>query len=298
MKQGRTMTAVVFLGRGRFEVRRAPVPSPGEGEVLLKVVACGVCGTDFHICAGEYTEGVSPPIVIGHEIAARVEEAGPGVTSVECGQFCAVDPVIGCGVCAHCRRGEANLCAAPTIIGYKRNGGFAQYCLVPEGSVIPMDESVGPAGGVLCETLACVLRGYDRLEFRAGSSAMVLGAGTVGLLWMQLLKHSLCTKRVQTDLAAFRRDKAEALGADAAIDPAVEGFERRVRDELPFGADFLIDATGDPGAIAQAWPLLAKGGTLMPFGCCPAGSTLNVDPSQIFSKELKIVGSKMPPGSA
>ena len=291
-----TMKAGFFLGDRTIEVREAPVPRPGAGEVLLKVLACGVCGTDHHIFAGEFTEGVYPPIVLGHEIAARVEAVGADVAGLAGGDFCAVDPVIGCGRCEHCRRGEVNLCPSPTVIGYKHNGGFAQYCLVPAGKVVTMDEGVGAAGGVLCETLACVVRGYDRLAFRAGASAMILGAGTVGLLWAAMLAHSPCSRLIQTEIAPFRRKHAEGLGADVILDPA-GGLAPAVRGQFPDGVDFIIDATGEPAAIAQALPLLAKGGTLMPFGCCPAGSELTIDPSEIFSRELRIVGSKMPPGT-
>ena len=271
------------------------MPEPGPGEVLLRVAACGVCGTDHHIVEGELTDGVVPPVVLGHEIAARVEALGPGVTALAAGQFCAVDPVIGCGCCAMCRSARPNLCEKPTIIGYRLNGGFAQYVLAPAEKVVPMAESVGPAGGVLCETLACVIHGYDRLGFRAAASAMVLGAGTVGLLWAQMLRSSPCTKLLQTELVPYRREKAARLGADVAIDPAAGPLAEQVRDELPDGVDFLVDATGDPAAIEQAVPLLARGGTFLIFGVCPTGSSLRVDPFELYNREAKIIASKMPP---
>jgi 2-desacetyl-2-hydroxyethyl bacteriochlorophyllide A dehydrogenase len=290
------MQVAVFTGNRKMELQSLEVPQPGENEVLLRVESCGVCGTDHHIYTGEFSESVQPPIVLGHEIAGRVDAIGPGVTHLRKNDFCAVDPVIGCGRCAHCRRNEPNLCADPAVIGYKRHGGFAQYCLVPADKVVPMDAAIGPEGGVLCETLACVLRGYDRLGFRAGANAMILGAGTVGLLWAQLLRNSLCSLLIQTEISPFRREKAAGLGADVVLDPQNDHFDLHVHSETSSGVDFIIDATGDPAAIEQAFGLLAKGGTLMPFGCCPLGSTLRIDPSQIFSKELRIIGSKMPPG--
>lgn len=285
-----------FLDRvGSISVREAPVPRPARGEVLLRVVACGVCGTDHHIFAGELTDGVVPPVVLGHEIAARVEAVGDGVTTLGKGQFCAVDPVIGCGCCEPCRAGRPNLCAAPTVIGYKLNGGFEQFLLAPAGKVVPMSESVGAAGGVLCETLACVVNGFDRLGFTAGSSAMILGAGTVGLLWLAMLKSSPSSRLIQTEIADFRRQKAKRLGADVVIDPRTEDLPARVRAELPAGVDFIIDATGDPAAVEQAVPLLAKGGTFLIFGVCPEGSRVRIDPFHLYNKEAKIVASKMPP---
>ncbi len=285
-----------FLDRiGSISVREADVPRPGPGQVLLRVAACGVCGTDYHIFAGELTDGVSPPVVLGHEIAARVEAVGQGVSGLSKGQFCAVDPVIGCGCCEMCHSGRTNLCARPTLTGYKLNGGFEQFLVVPAGKVVPMDESVGPAGGVLCETLACVLNGYDRLGFAAGSSAMVLGAGTVGLLWLAMLRSSPARKLIQTEIAGFRRQKAERLGADVVIDPHAEDLPARVRAQLPSGVDFIVDATGDAAAVEQAIPLLAKGGTFMIFGVCPEGSGVRVDPFELYNKEARIIASKMPP---
>ncbi len=218
------MKAAVFLGGGRMAVETRAIPRPGAGEVLLRVVACGVCGTDYHIFAGELTEGVEPPVVLGHEIAARVEAVGEGVTGLAEGQFCSVDPVLGCGTCPKCRAGLHNLCLASVVIGYKRSGGFAQYLVAPATKVIPMAESAGPAGGVLCETLACVLRGYDRLRFVAGSSALILGAGTVGLLWTQLLATTPTSGLLQSEIVPMRRAKAGALGADVVIDPALRAM--------------------------------------------------------------------------
>jgi len=292
----KTMRAAVFLGDRRMELREVPVPRAGAGQVLLRVLACGVCGTDYHIFAGELTEGVVPPVVLGHEIAATVEAVGEGVANVAPGQFCSVDPVLGCGRCPYCRKGLHNLCAAPEVIGYKHNGGFAQYMVAPAEKVIPMSEAAGAAGGVLCETLACVLRGYDRLGFTAGGSAMILGAGTVGLLWAQLLSRSPCRRLLQTEIVPFRRDRARELGADVVIDPAA-GLAEAVRRELGDGPDFIVDATGAPAAVQQAFELLAPGGTFMQFGVCPAGSEIRIDPHELFRKEIKLIGSKMPPGT-
>jgi len=291
------MKAAVFLGDRRMELREAPVPEAGPGQVLLRVLACGVCGTDNHIFEGEMTEGVAPPVVLGHEVAATVEAVGDGVGNVAPGQFCSVDPVLGCGRCTYCRKGLHNLCAAPEVIGYKHDGGFAQYMVAPAEKVIPMSDAAGSAGGVLCETLACVLRGYDRLGFAAGGSAMILGAGTVGLLWAQLLRRSPCRKLVQTEIVPFRRERAKELGANVVIDPGDGDLAEVVRAELGDGPDFIVDATGDPSAVQQAFDLLAPGGTFMQFGVCPAGSEIRIDPHELFRKEVRVIGSKMPPGT-
>jgi L-iditol 2-dehydrogenase len=297
MAKPKTMRAGVFRGKGKIHLSRLPIPVPRAGEVLLRVEACGVCGTDHHIYAGELTDGVFPPVVLGHEIAARVERLGPDVRSLERGQLCAVDPVLGCGLCRMCHTGQTNLCVRPAVIGYKLHGGFAQYVLVPSSKVVPLDESAGVAGGVLCETLACVLHGYDRLGLRAGASAMVLGAGTVGLLWTALLAQSPLSRLIQTEPVEFRQRKALRIGAQVVLDPTAGDFSRIVRGQLGEGVDCIIDATGDPAAIQQALPLLARGGTFLIFGVCPAGSKVSVDPFELYNKEIRIVASKMPPAT-
>ena len=297
MATSKTMRAGVFRGARKINLVRRATPTPGPGEVLLRVAACGVCGTDHHIYTGELTDGVCAPVVLGHEIAARVERVGANVTGLRRGQFCAVDPVLGCGLCEMCRTGRPNLCASPTVIGYKLDGGFAQYLRAPAGKVVPMDESVGVAGAVLCETLACVIHGYDRLAAPAGASAMVLGAGTVGLLWTALLARSPVSRLIVTEPVEFRRRKALDAGAQIVLDPQAHDFQKIVRGQLPEGVDCIIDATGDPAAIQQALPLLGRGGTLMIFGVCPAGARLTVDPFELYNKEARIIASKMPPGT-
>jgi threonine dehydrogenase-like Zn-dependent dehydrogenase len=124
---------------------------------------------------------------------------------------------------------------------------------------------------------------------------LILGAGTVGLLWTAMFQHTPTARILQSEPIAFRRDKAQQIGADVVIDPHNTPIDQAVREHLPDGADYIIDATGNPAAIAQALPLLGRGGTLMVFGVCPPGHTLPVDPHEMFVKELTIIGSKMPP---
>lgn len=293
----RTMRAGVFIATERMEAGNLPIPQPGAGEVLLKVLACGVCGTDYHIYSGHLTAGVEPPVVLGHEIAAEVAAVGEGVDRLEVGQFCAVDPVIGCGQCRMCRSARPNLCDSPAIIGYKLNGGFAEYLAAPASKVVPMEASVGAAGGVLCETLACVLNGYSRLNLPAGANVLILGAGTVGLLWLQVVRNSPVGRIVLSEPVAFRRDKAARLGADVTVDPTEQDLTELVGEELGEGADAVIDATGDPSAVEQTIPLLAAGGTFLIFGVCPAGSSVSFDPAMLYEKQARIVASKMPPAT-
>jgi len=289
------MKAAIFSGTNRIAIDEKPDPSPGPGWVRIKVTGCGVCGTDVHIHRGELTEGVTPPVVLGHEIAGIVEAVGEGVDNVRSGDTVAVDPLISCGRCEGCRAGRPNLCDGPTTVGYAVDGGFAQYACVPASHLYGLDAAVPPKGGILVETLACVLHGYDRLGFQAGCSAMILGAGRVGLLWNQLLGRSPRTLLVQSEPIEFRRQLAQDLGADAVIDPSDGDLPARVRELAPDGIDYIVDATGNPDALAEAIPLVKRFGTFMIFGVCPRDASISVNPHDLYQAEAKIIASKMPP---
>ena len=288
------MKAALFLGDARIEIQDIPTPEPGPGEAVVKVTGCGVCGTDVHIHHGEVTEGVSTPVVLGHEITGQVDSVGSGVDRVAVGDNVCIDPLVACGECDRCRAGRPNLCPHPTLIGYKLNGGFAEYLLAPATSLYRIDPKVGPEGGILAETLACVINGHDRLEFRAGKTAMILGAGTVGLLWNNMLR-SAASCLIQSEPIAARRTVAQQLGANVVVDPEAAPLADQVRDVLPDGVDYIVDATGAPQAVEEAIPLLAPGGTFMIFGVCPQGSSITVDPFELYNKEARVIASKMPP---
>jgi len=290
------MKAALWTSVDEIEILDIPQPSPGPGEVLLKVLACGVCGTDVHICAGEVPLA-KPPQVLGHEICGEVIEAGPGVTGFQTGEFVSVDPVVGCGVCPYCQEGKTNLCPRPTILGYARYGGFAQITTVPATHIYRMKRGAGVKAGILAETLACVLNGYDRLHLRAGSSVLITGAGSVGLLWLQLVKHSVTSRVIVAEPIAFRRDRAKRLGADAVVDPGKSGWQQEVKAIQPDGVDYIVDASGTAKAIRESLGLLAKGGTFMVFGVCPEEETVTVSPFELFAREITIIGAKMPPGT-
>jgi 2-desacetyl-2-hydroxyethyl bacteriochlorophyllide A dehydrogenase len=289
------MKASLFLREGKLETTTLPDPEPAPGEVIVRVSACGVCGTDVHIFAGHLTEGVVPPVVLGHEITGQIVAVGAGVTQWREGRHVAVDPVVACGRCEFCQIGQPNLCPTQTVIGYSRNGGFAQYVAVPASHIVPIRDDLSPRAGLLIETLACVLNGYDRLGFRAGATALIIGAGTVGLLWNQVLKSSPSSLLMQSEPVAFRRRKARELGADVVIDPAAENVTERVRALLPDGVDFIIDASGDPRAIEEGIALVRKAGTFLIFGITPKEAEIRINPHEAYQRELRIIASKMPP---
>jgi threonine dehydrogenase-like Zn-dependent dehydrogenase len=234
-------------------------------------------------------------VALGHEITGTVAGWGSNVKDLQEGQRVCVDPVIGCGVCRYCQRGRTNLCNDYTVIGYARWGGFAEYVLVPRSHVYPIASHVGRDGGILVETLACVLNGYDRLGLQAGSSVLLVGAGTVGLLWNNLIKHSCVSELVQVDIVEERALLAKELGADQAWfvghSDAIEGFNSHYKEDF----DFVVDCSGTPEGILFGLQHIRAGGTFMIFGVCDADATITISPFDMFNRELKIIAAKMPP---
>lgn len=288
------MKAAVFQDFHKIEIQELSKPTPKDDEVLIKVKGCGVCGTDSHIYSGKLNVA-RPPVVIGHEITGTIVDIGKDVKRFKVGQTVSIDPVIACGVCEYCHTGRSNLCSNQTTIGYVLNGGFEQYTVIPQTHIYPISPDVGMKAGILVETLACVLNGFDRLNIAAGKTVMILGAGTVGCLWNQLVKRTPSTLLLQTELIEFRRNIAKQLGANVVIDPQAEPLADQVCAICPEGVDYIVDATGDAKAIEEAIPLVRKGGSFMIFGVCPENAMIQVSPFSLYQKEMKVIASKMPP---
>jgi len=267
-----------------------------NNELLIKVTACGVCGTDLHIYKDEVSFA-SPPVVLGHEITGIIEDKGRDVKDIPNGTPVAVDPVIPCYSCYYCRLGKPNLCRNQTIIGYQLDGGFASYVKVPRSQVYPISETIGKKGGILIEPVACIINGYNKLDIKPGSTVFIMGAGPIGLLWAQMFKYSPVKFIVQSDLIDERCKKAINLGADYVINASDTDACDYLKDKFQDDFDIVIDATGDSKAVEEGIKLTANLGTMMIFGVCPENSSVSINPLQLYNKEMKIIASKMPPQS-
>ena len=177
------MKASYFLGKGSFEVRQAPELHPGPGEVVIKNMVCGVCGTDVHIFHGEPgSADVNPPVVLGHEYSGEVVEVGEGVTALKPGDHVTVDPNIYCGECVYCRNGKKQLCETMQAVGVTRDGGFGEYSLVPAAQAFKLGDSVPYEAGAMAEPVACCLHGIDLAGIKAGDRVCIVGGGAIGLI--------------------------------------------------------------------------------------------------------------------
>jgi threonine dehydrogenase-like Zn-dependent dehydrogenase len=287
------MKAAVFSGPGALGITELDVPTPGPGEVLLRVRGCGVCGTDAHIFRGDITNAV-PPVVLGHEILGEVVETGSSVNGFGAGDLVAVDPFIFCSTCDFCRESEYRFCLNERFIGYHRTGGFCQYTTAPAANLYPLPGETDIRHGIMVEPLATVVAGMKRLCPEPGQSALILGAGTVGLLWCQLLKQC-SVMLIQTEIVPGRRDRACTLGADRALLVSEERLEEAVYELFPHGVDCIVDATGSTEAVQQALPLIKRGGTFMSFGICPQEERLRLSLHWFYQKQVRFMTSRRPP---
>ncbi|MBC5733121.1 zinc-dependent alcohol dehydrogenase family protein [Flavonifractor sp. DFI.6.63] len=291
------MKGTYFLGNGEFETRDMPEHPLAPHEVLIRVAACGVCGTDVHIYHGDKgSAAVTPPVVLGHELSGTVAAVGAQVTGLRVGDHVTVDPNCYCGACHYCRIGKKQLCTSLYAIGVNRDGGFAEYCYAPEAQCFLLAPDVPLEFGALGEPLACCIHGIDRAQIRVGDTVLVIGGGAIGLLMVQLAKLSGASQILLSEPVAMRRDIGLQLGADAAIDPIREDLSARIRDCTGVdGVDVVIECVGNTAATAQAFASAKRGATLLLFSVPKAGATHPLTLEDVYQKELKIVGSMINP---
>ncbi len=285
------------MGGKRFSTEEIPLPEVGARDVLLRVAACGICGTDVHIYHGSKGSAeVFPPVILGHELAGIAVRVGSEVTAVKPGDHITVDPNIYCGKCHFCQIGKKQLCENLYAIGVNRDGGFAEYCLVPETQCYQLDEEVPLKYGAMTEPLACCLHGIDRVGIVPGNTVCVIGGGAIGLLMIQLAKLSGAAKVVLSEPVSMRRKIGLEVGADAVIDPVHENLQRRLNEILgTSGADVVIECVGTPTAAEQAFAAADKGAMILLFSVPQPGSACEVNLEEVFHKELTIMGSIINP---
>ncbi len=291
---GSKMRGLRFHGREDLRLEELPAPNPGPGEVRIRPVAVGVCGTDAHILHGEFP--AAPPVVLGHEVAGFVDAVGADVQGFREGDFVTVQPNTFCTVCRFCRTGREHLCPQLRGFGVHMNGGFAEGQIVTAKVVYHLPTTLEPRVGCLTEPLACCIHGMDKLGLVSGSTVVVLGAGMIGLMLMRLARLAGAGLIVVSEPGALRRQDALAFGADRALDPQDPDWKSAITDATEGqGFDAVIDAVGSSRTFEQGVSLAARGGTILVFGVAPMNATASVRPYEIFSGELTVVGALINP---
>ena len=290
------MKAAVFYGKGQLRVTEVPTPVPKSGEVLVRVMACGICGTDVHIFHGDEGAAATPPgTVLGHEFAGAVTEVGSGVTDAAVGDRVCVDPNRMCGQCRFCRGAEGHFCTHMVGIGTTVNGGFAEYCAVPVSQIHRIADTTPFVDAAMAEPLSCCLHGMDLCAVRPADTVAVIGCGMIGLLMVQLAKLAGAARVIAVEPSETARAHAARLGADCCIDPTRSDPAAAVRRCGAERVTKVIECVGRPETMVQAVELADARATVMLFGLTAPAETIAIRPFALFKKELTIKSSYINP---
>ncbi len=290
------MKAAVFYEKHDLRIEEVPYPTVGAGEALIRVRACGICGTDVHIFEGDEGAAATPRgTVLGHELAGEVVEIGPGVTSVRPGDRVCVDPNKLCGECDYCKGGMGHFCRSMIGIGTTVNGGFAEYCVVPESQLYPFSEKLDYEKAAMCEPVACCLHGMDMCDIHPGDTVMVIGGGMIGLIMLQLARLSGAARLILLEPVAEKRGMALTLGADIVLDPTSEDVQAYLAANGIDRIGCVIECVGRTATMASAIAYAGKKSTVMLFGLTAPGDTLPIKPFELFKKEIVLKASYINP---
>ena len=269
---------------GVFEVKK---PVPKANEVLIKVAAAGFCGTDIHTFKGEHVTNY--PIIPGHEFSGIIEEIGSDITKFKVGDHVVADPNVFCESCYYCKQNMQIHCEDIEVIGNTRNGAFAEYVTVPERCVFQIG-NLDLIEASMAEPLACVINSHNKVTIQVGSKVLITGAGTIGLMQLQMAQKRGASMVVMVDIKQEQLNMAKKLGADYAL-LSGNDIEEKLREIAPRGYDTVIDATGVPSVVEMGIKRLANRGSFIAFGVCPTDSSIKVNPFDIYYRDLKVIGS-------
>ncbi|MGJ9384219.1 zinc-dependent dehydrogenase [Salipaludibacillus sp. CF4.18] len=291
------MKAAVFHGPNQMDVEEVKKPQITDCEVLVKVAASAICGTDVRIFEGKKTKGVRTPSIIGHETVGSIVEVGEKVEGYQVNDRVGIMPVISCKKCHYCLNGMENVCANRTAIGYEFDGGFAEYIRIPKAAVesenlVKLPDQVTFERAVISEPLACCINGQKKAKVKMGDTVVVIGGGPIGLMHVQLAKIAGAKRVILSELIEHRRERALEAGADIVINPLKESLEETVMTTTAkLGADVVIMAIGVPSLVNSSAKLLKKGGTLNLFAGFTNGELTEIDPNLIHYNEININGT-------
>ncbi len=272
----------------QVEVRRIPVYEPEDNEVLVKVAYAAVCPWDIRAFSG-LSSSVAFPRVLGHEVSGIVAAVGAKVKNIQVGQPVVPDLIVKCGTCKPCRSGRENRCKRPTFQQFR--GGYADYVCVPEENIFPLKPTTNLRAAAFTEPLACVSRGQTLLHLYPGDFELVVGAGPIGLMHMQVAR-AFGAQVIVSDPIPERLSLAKTLGAEWVVNPQEEDlgqFVKKVTDG--WGADAIVLTVGSARLVEQLLPMLAPGGRLNIFAGIYPKDEIRIDPNLIHYGEFSLTGS-------
>ncbi|HEX4756341.1 MAG TPA: galactitol-1-phosphate 5-dehydrogenase [Terracidiphilus sp.] len=288
------MKSLLLSEYSHLEIADLPLPVVGRGEVLVRVEACGICGSDVHGFDGSTGRRI-PPIVMGHEAAGTVEATGEGVTKYKEGDRVTFDSTVYCGECQYCKRGQINLCDNREVIGvscgdYRRHGAFAEFVVVPERIMYPLPMDFSFEEAAMLEAVSVAIHGVKVSEVAGGETALVIGAGMIGLLTLQAARAAGCKRVFITDVDETRLELARQVGADEVLHcSGAELVTEVMRLTGGNGVDLTLEAVGRNETVTSAIDCTRKGGKVTLIGNIMPEVTLPLQ--KVVVRQLRLQGS-------
>ena len=280
------MRAVIVERPGVVRVDDVPEPEAAPGEVVVRVGACGICGTDVHIVDGEFPP-TKYPVIPGHELGGEIVALGPDVVGWKVGDRVGIDPTLNCGTCYYCQRGMGNICERLNGIGTTRPGGFAERVAVPQRTLYPLPDSMTFAAAALIEPVACVVHAFHRLQPQPGDTYLIYGAGPMGLQNAQVARFHGASHVAIVDINPSRLERARSVFGFDLLGATLD----EVRHVAPRGFDNVIEATGVTKVAEMAINAVKRRGKLLLFGVCPPGEKAGYDVFRIYNEEITVLGT-------
>jgi L-iditol 2-dehydrogenase len=287
------MKALLLSEYKTMQLVDLPSPEPAPGEIVVRVAACGICGSDVHGYDGSTGRRI-PPLVMGHEAAGVVARVGEAVDNFREGDRVTFDSTIYCGECASCRGGMVNLCDRREVLGvscgqYRRNGAFAEFVVVPARITYRLPENLSFPEAALLEAVSVALHAVSLPAVRPGSTALVVGAGTIGLLVQQALRVAGCSQVFVTDVDENRLALSRSLGATSVLLSGPSLVEQVLQATHDIGCDIVVEAVGNTPAIQSAINCVRKGGDVVLVGNITPEVTIPLQ--RVVSCQLTLHGS-------
>src|SRR5712692_2464397 len=285
------MLACLINGQGQAEIKDVPVPRLRPGEVLVKLAAAGICGTDIEKIHGAY----GPGGILGHEVSGTIASIGDQVTDLRESERVIAHHHVPCYNCHYCRQGDHTMCDLFRKTNFDPCG-LAEYFRVPEtnvtrGGVVRLPSDVSFEEGSMVEPTACCVRALSKAEVKPGDKVLVVGLGPTGLTQIQLLRKMGASTVIGVDILPHRLEMARKLGASETIDSSSSDIPEHVAKLTRVGVDLAIVSTGNPKAIGPALASVRKGGKLLLFGAPAQGATIDLDVGELFNRQISIVTS-------
>jgi len=281
------MKAVLLSSIGQIAVGQQVTPQIESGKSVVKILACGICGTDRHVYKGEYPS--AKPVILGHEFGGVIDTPAVG-SKFSKGDLVSVDPNIVCGVCIDCKAGRTAFCPTLTALGININGGLAEYALVPDTQIYKVSNDLNPLHLAFIEPTACCIRGMDIADLKGGETVAVLGGGVMGQIVMQLAKLAGASEITMVTRQKSRRDLAVTLGATNSFDPSDKDYAQKMKKY-----DVVFECAGAVETFNAAQVIARRGGVIVVLGLTPEKTYVDFNPFQLVIKELRIQGSYLNP---